>query len=101
MTTSKTHNLHQLDPGVKTLWSIRLLIFALLLSAATFAVELYTTGSSIMPLPFGLNSVLIFVLGLAAAFVIPLLRYRVWGFDVLNNELHVRRGILTRVYTIA
>ena len=101
MTTNETHTLHQLDPGVKTLWSIRFLILALLLTAMVFAVEVYTSGTPVLPLPLGAASALIFILGLTAAFVIPMLRYRVWGFGVRNNELHVRRGILTRVYTIA
>ena len=99
--TTDTHTLHQLDPGVKTLWSIRLFIVALLLTAAIGAFELYTADTPLVPLPFGTASAIVLVLSLAAAFIVPALRYRIWGFDVRNNELHVRRGILTRVYTIA
>ncbi len=101
MKTAETPILHQLDPGVKTLWSIRLVITAILFAAAAFAFEVYTSGAPALPLPFGTISAIVLVFGLTAAFTLPILRYRTWGFDIRNSELHVQHGILTRVYTIA
>lgn len=100
MIPTTVHPLHQLDPSVKTLWSIRLLITTILLTLSVCIGEL---SSDILPrvIPFGAATATVFVLGVAAAFTIPALRYRSWGFSVHNNELHVRRGILTHIYTIA
>lgn len=103
MTTTTTDSpiLHPLDPGVKTLWSIRLLLFAILLATGVFIFELSTSEAPLLPLPFGIVSALLLGIGLAAAFTLPILHYRIWGFGVYNSELHVQRGLFTRVYTIA
>ncbi len=101
MTTAAPPILHPLDPGVKTLWSIRLLLFAILITAAAFAFEVYTSDAPLLSMPFGLISAIVFVASLVAAFTLPLLHYRIWGFGVHNSELHVQRGLFTRVYTIA
>lgn len=95
--------MQQLNPSVKTLWSIRLLLTTLLCTAGVFAYELMNLGNSErwLPFSFGVWSAIIFAMGLCCSFVIPPLRYNAWGFSIENNELHVRRGILTRVYTIA
>lgn len=95
--------MQQLSPSIKTLWSIRLLLFTLLCSAGVFAYELMNIGNTErwLPFSFGVCSALVLAVGLCCSFIIPPLRYNAWGFSLENNELHVRRGIITRVYTIA
>lgn len=95
--------MQQLSPSVKTLWSMRLLLITLLCTAGVFAYELTSIGNGErwLPFSFGVWSALVFVVGLASSFIIPPLRYNAWGFAIENDELHVRRGVLTRIYTIA
>lgn len=95
--------MQQLDPSVKTLWSIRLLLSTLLLTALVFAYEFMTLGSGdrFLPFTFGVWTGIVFFAGLLLSFTLPLLRYKAWGYEIREGEVHVRRGILTRVYTVA
>ncbi len=49
-----------------------------------------------------------FVFTAAAAFILvlytitmPIMRYRRWAFDLLEDEFHVHRGVFTQVHTVA
>lgn len=95
--------MQQLDPSVKTLWSVQLLLSTLLFTALVFSYEFLTLGSGdrFLPFTFGVWTGIAFVVGLVISFVLPLLRYKAWGYEFREGEIHVRRGVLTRIYTVA
>lgn len=52
------------------------------------------------PVPLGLFTILAVLVALLLIFVLPARRYRAWGYDVSEDELHVQNGIWVRIRTI-
>jgi hypothetical protein len=50
--------------------------------------------------PAGLVPAAVAALALVATLVLPKRRYRAWGYDEGEDELHIRRGLLVRTRTI-
>lgn len=97
--------MRQLEPAIKKVWTIQAVITTLGLTAAVFFFydlpDLFRANPDRwLPIPVGLMSGLVFVLGLVAGFGLPRLQYRYWRFDLRPEELYLERGILTRVKTI-
>ncbi len=95
--------MHQLDPAVKTIWGIRLLLRTFFLAGLAFAYEFFTANAdSILPdLNLGMLTGMIFSIGILCSFIVPVLQYRYWKFEVRDDELYLERGVLTRVRTVA
>lgn len=96
--------MQQLDPSVKTLWSLRLLLLTLLLTALVFAWEFFMTpggGDQFLPFATGVWTAIVLTAGLLLSFILPSLRYKAWSYELREGEVHVRRGVLTRIYTVA
>ena len=54
----------------------------------------------LLPLPFGLLLGAALLILLYLAVLAPPRRYRAWGYAIDPEELHVRRGVWTRVQTV-
>ncbi len=83
-----------LDPRVRIVWLVGMLVIAAVLGAIVAAADYYL---------FGIGS---WIAGVAVAFAVVLggayvwLRYRVWAFEVNDEDLYIRRGVLTRVNSV-
>lgn len=87
-----------LDPAQRKVWTTRAILNALaLLAMLLFAgVPLLAT----LQLPPGLLFLIVLPLLFANVLVTPRRRYRVWGYRLDADELHVEHGLWTRVNTI-
>ena len=87
-----------LDPA--QLWVLR--IRAAIVVFALIAVSLVADFGPLREVgtPAGLVSGIVALLGLAALLILPGRRYRAWSYREDEDELHVRSGLLFRLYTI-
>ena len=92
--------MHDLAPEAVTVWRIKggLWTAGLTLLVILYdVIELFSGGGF---LPFGYLTAAIALLGTLLTIGIPRLVYRHWSYALLDDELHARHGIFTRVYTI-
>ena len=84
-----------LEPAIRGVWVIQSAISAAVLGVvAAVAFSVVSPGGAwIGGVVFGL----VFVIGV----VFSLLRYRIWMYQVREDSLYLRRGVLTRVNTVA
>jgi hypothetical protein len=87
-----------LDPRQLTLLRIRAGIAA----AVLLALVLFADGTMLRetPVPFGLASGAAALLFGAWAVLIPKRRYRSWGYELAEDELHVGHGLWIRARTV-
>lgn len=88
--------LRSLDAKAVTLWRLTSLGRAALFTGAAGAAELLLS----LPLPAGLLTGAVAVLGVTAAMVVPGLRYRAWGFALRDRDVYLRHGVLFRTTSI-
>jgi hypothetical protein len=87
-----------LDPRQLTLLRIRAgIAAAVLLAIIVFADSAILRET---PVPFGLASGAAVLLLGAWAILIPKRRYRSWGYELAEDELHVGHGLWTRARTV-
>ena len=93
--------MRSLEPAIQTIWIIKFAFFSgcLLIAAVLFEIFNAISGQS-SPLPTGLLSIGVLILGSIVTLSIPRLRYKYWRFDLRSEELYLERGILNRVRTI-
>ena len=77
---------------------VRASIIALVLIAALLAADLGPLRET--PVPFGAISGPAVLLLILSALWSPGRRYRSWGYEVEDDELHIQHGLWTRVRTI-
>jgi membrane protein YdbS with pleckstrin-like domain len=84
-----------LESGVQGLWMLRSAISATVLAViAGVAFSILEVGG---PWIGGV----VFAIGLVVGVVFSVLRYRVWRYQVRSDSLYLKRGVLTRVTTVA
>lgn len=88
--------LRPLSERAVTLWRLTSLGRGAVFTGAAIAAEILFD----LPLPTGLLSVVVAVLGLGAALALPRLRYQAWGFALRERDLYLRHGILFRTTSI-
>lgn len=95
--------MYSLDPAVKIIWGmgvfLQFLFYSLLLGFTEFFIIPSNINNWIIPQ--GLLALIMFICGIFLTFIIPLLRYKFWKFQVRNDEIYLERGIMTRIKTIA
>lgn len=86
--------MRSLDPRVRVVWLVGVAFTALLLGGGTALLDRFVVDlpGSTGPAVFAA----IFVLGA----IHTELRYRIWGFEVEEDSLYIRRGVITRVRTV-
>jgi membrane protein YdbS with pleckstrin-like domain len=95
--------MNQLDPQIRTVWSIGLLTKAIVFSIVLFIGETIAlrTEYDLLLLPYGVLSGTVFVLSLTYAFVYPQFSYRYWGYDIREKEVYIEHGVITKIKTTA
>jgi hypothetical protein len=87
-----------LHPRQLTVFRIRTgLAASVLLAAIVFADSVWLR---LTPVPFGLASAAAALLLIPLAMLMPGRRYRSWGYELGEDELHVQHGRWTRVRTV-
>jgi membrane protein YdbS with pleckstrin-like domain len=84
-----------LESGVQGLWIIRAAI------SATVLAVIAAVGFSVLEVGGAWIGGVVLAVGLAVGVAHSVLRYRVWTFQVRSDSLHLERGVLTRVRTVA
>lgn len=83
--------LRPLDPRVRRLWwwtgGLALAVVVLILAVADILIS--------HPLPRGLVTITVLVIGGVATAVVPVIRYRRWRYALRPHDLWIRRGVLT------
>jgi len=83
-----------LNPRVRLVWAVGAVVTATVLGAVAAAVDRFVFEVGV--------PVVVAVAGLAlvAGVVHAVLKYRVWQFEVRDDDLSLERGVLTRVNTV-
>lgn len=101
LSSANSTSLQRLDPSVRTLWTVRYGIAALIFGGLLFFYELlHFFGTSALPLPFGVTSLLVLLVIAGGGAVAARLKYRYWRFELRSEELYLEHGVITRVHTI-
>lgn len=86
--------MESLHPRILVVWIIEAVIVAAVLGGITAAIEFFL-------LEMGLwIPIAVFVVLLALMVIHAVLRYRIWGFEIRDDELYLERGVITRVKTV-
>lgn len=95
-----TAGLRPLAPGIRTVWTIKsgLGVCVAIVGAIIFDIAAFVNGGG--PLPLGLLSGVVTVVGIVGCISIPRLTYRYWKYRLRDEELFLERGIFNRVNTI-
>jgi membrane protein YdbS with pleckstrin-like domain len=83
-----------LNPRVRLVWSVGAVTTAAVVGVGAAAIDRFVVGVGLW-IPALLAAV-----ALAAGVVHALLRYRVWRFELRDDDLYLERGVLTRVNTV-
>lgn len=83
-----------LNPRVRLVWTVGAVVTATVLGAVAAAVDRFAfeVGTAVVVAVAGL--------ALAAGVVHAVLKYRIWQFEVRDDDLYLERGVLTRVNTV-
>ncbi len=92
----------QLNPDVKSVWIIYYIRRTLFLMAITLAVDYFIFSDlEKWPFFFGFLPLLIFILGGIYTIVFPKLKYNNWFFELKDDELQLKRGVITKIDSTA
>lgn len=93
--------MRELDRSIRTVWGIQYGLVALGAAGILFFYELiHLFEGSALPLPFGLSSLLVLVVGAGGGAGWAHLRRRYWQFELRDEEMYLEHGVLTRIHTI-
>jgi membrane protein YdbS with pleckstrin-like domain len=83
-----------LNPRVRLAWSVGAVTTAAVLGVLAALIDRFALGEGLW--------VALAVAGVALALgvVFAVLRYRIWRFEVREDDLYLERGVLTRVNTV-
>jgi membrane protein YdbS with pleckstrin-like domain len=83
-----------LNPRVRLVWSVGAVTTAVFLGVVAAAVDRFVVGVGFWV------AAAVAVVALALGVVHALLKYRIWRFEVRDDDLYLERGVLTRVNTV-
>jgi len=86
--------MERLHPRVRIVWAVSAVVSAVVVTVLGVGVSVVWAEAG--PLPGVALGVAVLVVGL----VLLQFRYRVWRFEVRDQELYIRRGVFTRVTTL-
>ena len=86
--------MESLHPRVQIVWILQAAIFSGILGGITFGVDRFVLGIGWI-LPAGVFGMIFLLFAIHTV-----LRYRIWGFEIRDDELYLRRGVITRVQTV-
>lgn len=88
-----------LDPAVVKVWGIKTGLGLALVLLGCLVMETVWLVNGTATIPFVFSGSLL-LLSFLIAFFVPRLKYRFWRYELRDQELFLRRGILNRVSTI-
>lgn len=86
--------MERLDPRVRYKWLVGVIVPAIIVGGIGAAA--LVVGADRSPLPGLVLGIILLGVGL----LYLIYRYRVWRFEVRDEELYIRRGVLTQVRTL-
>lgn len=86
--------MERLNPRIQLIWGGVALLTAAILGGVAAGVAFFLDRS---PLAFGAG---VFVIAAVLGVVHAILRFRIWRFEVQEDALFLKRGVLTRVNTV-
>jgi membrane protein YdbS with pleckstrin-like domain len=92
--------IRSLDPSIRTIWTIKMAAFSVLLFLPALFYDLTHLFSSDAWIPFGVLSGTVLVGGILYCAAWPRLRYRAWGFALRPEEIYMEHGVLQHVRTV-
>lgn len=92
----------QLNPDVKSVWTIYYIRRTLFFIVITLSLD-YFALSEIpkWPMFIGFTPLVVFFIGLVTTIVMPRLKYKNWFFELRDDELYLKRGVLTKIDSTA
>lgn len=95
--------MHQLDPSIKTVWSLNLLVRTIFYTVVVFCIEYFFIQNNLpnWVVPIGYISVIIFVIGFIYSIIFPILNYKYWQFEIRDTEIYLEFGVLSKIKTVA
>lgn len=92
----------QLNPDVKSIWTIYYIRRTIFFMVVSLALDFFAL-SEIPKWPFfiGFSPLVILLIGTIVTIVLPRLRYNNWFFDLRDDELYLKRGVLTKTDSTA
>lgn len=92
----------QLNPDVKTVWTLYYIRRTLFYMALAFLVEYFGLSEvDKWPFFFGFLPLVALIWGIISSIIMPRLRYKNWFFELRDDELHIKRGVLTKINSVA
>lgn len=86
--------MESLHPRVLLIWIFQGIVFAAILGGIAFAIDFVV-------IEYGYEIGIGVFLVVSALFVIhSILRYRIWRYEIREDELYLERGVITRVKTV-
>jgi len=86
--------MNSLHPRIRLVWIGQAVVSAAMFALVVGVVDFFTLGVGLL-LPGG-----VFLAFFVLFAVHSLLRYRVWRYDIRDDELYLERGVFTRVKTV-
>jgi hypothetical protein len=84
-----------LESGIQIVWVIKSTVSAAILGVvAAVAFSVLSVGGPWI-------GTVVFAVGTVVGIVLSVFRYRIWMYQVRDDSLYLRRGVLTRVNTVA
>lgn len=86
--------MESLNPRIQLVWLFQAVLSAAFLGGIAAAIDWFFLEIGLL-VPLG-----VFVPALVLLSVHAILRYRIWGFEIRDDELYLRRGVITRIQTV-
>lgn len=86
--------MESLHPRIMIAWILQAIIFSLILGAIAATVDQFVLEIGLV-VPVGVFGMVATLLTIHA-----ILRYRIWRFEIREDELYLERGVITRVKTV-
>jgi membrane protein YdbS with pleckstrin-like domain len=98
--TERTTAARTLDRRIVVVWTVQEAVFYLVLAAVVLAIEVGARlAGGDLPGPPGLAAALVALAGGLAAWWHPRAEYRRWRYEVAEDALELRHGVLRRIHS--
>ncbi len=95
--------MYNLDPAIKIIWGVGIFVQYLIFSVIIAVLEFFIIPNNIdnWLISKGILTLITITIGIVSTFIVPVLKYKYWKFEVRDEEIYLERGILTRIKTVA
>ena len=98
--TERASAARALDRRILVVWTVQTAVLVLVLAAVALAVDVgLRLAGNHPPGPPGLAAALLALAGGVAAWRLPALEYRNWRYQVAEDALELRHGVLRRIHS--